>query len=129
MATFDFSHPDRFTSTSTSIRRPRELTYFSYDDQHVLKPLSTQSLSYYYPPFFHAPGTVPPRIDLSAGFKTFKQRDDAVDEHLDGLVETLQAHEEELMERVKGGEEKVEDVRVKADVITWRGMMTKVRTS
>ena len=126
MATFDFSSLERFASGSTSIRRPREFTYFSYDDKHQLKPLSTESLCYYYPPTFAAPGTREPLTELSTGFDSFVQRDDSVDEHLDGLLNTLQAHEERHLERVRAGEGNIEDVRTKADVVTWRGMMTKV---
>ncbi|TKA73508.1 hypothetical protein B0A55_05502 [Friedmanniomyces simplex] len=127
-STFDLTHLDRFAGSSTSIRRPREFTHFSYDDTHTLKPQSAESLSYYYPPIFGAPGAQEYRPDLSAGFKAFRQRDDSPDEHLDGLLDTLQAYEESLLARVKGGEDdvKIGNVRVKADVITWRGMMTKV---
>ncbi len=127
-STFDLTNLDRFAGTSTSIRRPREFAHFSYDDTHTLKPLSAESLSYYYPPLSGAPGVEDHRPDLSAGFKTFRQRDDSVDEHLDGLLDTLQAYEETLLGKVGGGEDEVEvaNVRVTADVITWRGMMTKV---
>ncbi|KAK1819672.1 decapping endonuclease targeting mRNA [Friedmanniomyces endolithicus] len=121
-STFDLTHLDRFAGTSTSIRRPREFAHFSYDDTHALKPLSAESLSYYYPPVFGAPGVEEHRPDLSAGFKTFRQRDDSVDEHLDGLLDTLQAYEEALLLKIEGGEDEVEvaNVRVKADVVTWR---------
>ncbi|KAK5691663.1 decapping endonuclease targeting mRNA [Elasticomyces elasticus] len=125
---FDLTHLERFAGSSTSIRRPRECTYFSYDDNHVLKPLSTESLACYYPPIFGAPGAQEVRPDLSVGFKTFRQRDDSIDEHLDGLLDTLQAHEESLLEKARNGEGELVDVRVKADVITWRGMMTKILT-
>jgi len=128
MAIFDFSSLDQFKGTSTSIRRPREFTYFSYDDQHVLKPLSTESLCYYYPPFLDQPGTKRPLADLSAGFTIFVQRDDSIDEHLDGLLDTLQAHEEHLIEQAHRGECSFKDIRATADVVTWRGMMTKVRS-
>ncbi|KAK0291336.1 decapping endonuclease targeting mRNA [Friedmanniomyces endolithicus] len=129
-STFDLTHLDRFAGTSTSIRRPREFAHFSYDDTHTLKPLSAESLSYYYPPVFGAPGVEEHRPDLSAGFKTFRQRDDSVDEHLDGLLDTLQAYEEALLVKMEGGEDEVvvANVRVKADVVTWRGMMTKILT-
>lgn len=40
-------------------------------------------------------------------------RDDASDEHLDGLLETLIAAE------------KREGKKIEADFVTWRGMMTK----
>ena len=40
-----------------------------------------------------------------------------------GLLETIQAHEESLM----GADTKPEDVKTQVDIMTWRGMMTKVR--
>jgi len=126
MATFDFSRLDRFAGSSASIRRPREFTFFSYTDRHELKPLSAESLCSYYPPLFGAPGTQEPSIELSAGFKSFVRRDDSVDEHLDGLLDTLQAHEERRIDLAEAGEGKIEDVRSRADVVTWRGMITKV---
>ncbi|EMC97100.1 hypothetical protein BAUCODRAFT_121609 [Baudoinia panamericana UAMH 10762] len=129
MPTFDLSRLDRFVGTSTTIRRPREFTFFSFDDTHVLKPLSTESLSYYYPALFDAPGASSTSVELSRGFDLFKQRDDTVDEHLDGLLQTLQAYEERILDRVRNGEGEIKDVRVRADIITWRGMMTKILTA
>lgn len=43
-------------------------------------------------------------------------RDDSSDEHLDGLLETLIAAE------------KRDGKKTEADVVTWRGMMTKIMT-
>jgi RAT1-interacting protein len=63
-------------------------------------------LKWYYPPEIGA--------DLSAGYETFDKHDDSVDEHLDGLLKTIVAHEQE------GGK------KIDAHVVTWRGMMTKV---
>ncbi|KAI7543615.1 protein rai1 [Hortaea werneckii] len=131
MAAFPFHHLTPFAGKSTTIRRPREFTYFSFDDQHKLLPLSDASLSYYYPAFFQHASLTPHRFDLSAGFDSFRQRDDGVDEHLDALLDTLQAHEERELERARDDaeERKLEDVRCKADVVTWRGMMTKILTA
>ena len=64
-----------------------------------------------------------PPIELSNGFEDWVKSDDSIDKHLDGLLETIQAHEEKLM---KNGT-KPEDVKTKADIVTWRGMMTKAR--
>ena len=64
-------------------------------------------MRYYYPPNIGA--------DLSKGFDTFQQLDDTVDDHLDSLLKTLIDHE-----RRSG-------TTCAADIITWRGMMTKVR--
>lgn len=55
--------------------------------------------------------------DLNRGFDTFRPLDDRLDDHLDGLVDTLA-----LYEKQKG-------TRAEADFITWRGMMTKVHNS
>ena len=68
-------------------------------------------MQYYYPP---QPPQLP--LDLSAGFDTFQKLDDAPDEHLDALLDTIVALE-------KNTEKKRE-----ADFVTWRGMMTKVCT-
>jgi RAT1-interacting protein len=71
--------------------------------------LDGSSIRYYYPPDLGA--------DLSKGFETFDKLDDTADDHLDSLLKTIAAHEEKLGKRVD------------AEIITWRGMMTKVRTS
>ena len=116
MASFDIQPLARFAGASTSIRRPRELTYFSYDDDRKLYPQSERSLQYYYPPFINSPsetGRAPP--NLSSGFETFKRHDDTIDEHLDSLLETIMLHEQK------------EGQRTKSDIVTWRGIMTKVK--
>ena len=91
---------DRFANTLV-----QEIACFSYDDQHRYR-LDESSLRYYYPPSLPA--------DLSRGFDTFQKIDDTNDDHLDGLVDTIAAYEQE-----KG-------TKADADIITWRGMMTKV---
>lgn len=64
-----------------------------------------------------------PRISLSNGFESWIKSDETFDGHLDALLATIQAHEESLLEAEET------DVKVKADVITWRGMMTKASQS
>ncbi|EER40573.1 HLA class III protein Dom3z [Histoplasma capsulatum H143] len=82
-----------------------EIAYFSYDDQHNFH-LDESSLRYYYPP------RLP--VDLNKGFDTFEKLDDTGDEHLDALLETIID-----LEKRTGA-------KCEADLITWRGMMTKV---
>jgi RAT1-interacting protein len=53
--------------------------------------------------------------DLNEGFETFQKLDDSGDEHLDALLDTVVALEENTGSKCE------------ADIITWRGMMTKVR--
>lgn len=56
------------------------------------------------------------------------QRDDSVDEHLDALLDTLQAYEERHVKNLLShdDESRSGDIPTKPDIITWRGMMTKV---
>ena len=95
---------NRFHGASAKIKRPREVAYFSYDDNHEYQP-DESGINYYIPP--------PMGADLKEGFDTFKHYEDKEDPHLDSLLRAL-------MEDKTGKEE------VKADFMTWRGMMTKV---
>lgn len=63
-------------------------------------------MAYYYPPNLPA--------DLNLGFGTFQKLDDSADEHLDALLKTIVALEGETGKKCE------------ADIVTWRGMMTKV---
>jgi RAT1-interacting protein len=63
-------------------------------------------LKYYYTPQLGA--------DLSKGFDTFEKLDDTGDEHLDALLKTIVHHEQK------------EGKKIDANLVTWRGMMTKV---
>jgi len=102
---FDIQPLGRWYGASAAIKRPKEVAYFSYDDKHQFR-LDESSIRYYYPPFIGA--------DLSRGFDTFQKQDDTADDHLDSLLKTLIAKERETSEKVN------------ADVITWRGMTTKI---
>lgn len=88
----------------------QEIAYFSYDNEHNFR-LDESSLRYYYPP---QASQMP--ADLNEGFETFQKLDDTGDEHLDALLDTVVALEENTGSKCE------------ADIITWRGMMTKVRT-
>ncbi|KAL2216912.1 rai1 protein [Thermoascus aurantiacus ATCC 26904] len=106
--TFDIQPINRFAGSNASIRRPREIAYFSYDDEHRFR-LDESSLRYYYPPRLPA--------DLNRGFESFQPLDDSADEHLDALLDTIIALEKDA------------GAKCEADVITWRGMMTKIMTA
>ncbi|MCJ1470669.1 decapping endonuclease targeting mRNA [Pseudocyphellaria aurata] len=105
MTKFDIAPLSRFNRLSATVRRPKEVTCFSYDDQHQYHP-DERSLCYYYPPCLGA--------DLSKGFDSFQKLDDTVDVHLDGLLCSIM----DLEQRT--------GTKCEADIITWRGMMTKV---
>ena len=99
-------HPiSQFSKADVAVRRPREIAYFSYDEEHKYRQ-DDSSLRYYYPP--------PLPADLSKGFDNFRSLDDAGDDHLDGLLQALIHHEGEKA------------YKLDTDFITWRGMMTKI---
>ena len=83
----------------------KEITCFSYDDKHQFRQ-DDSSIRYYYPPTLGA--------DLSKGFDTFQKLDDTADDHLDSLLKALIDYEQKS------------EKRLEVDIITWRGMMTKV---
>lgn len=53
--------------------------------------------------------------DLSRGVDKFVKHDSSVDEHLDSLLKTIIHHEKETGKKID------------AQVVTWRGCLTKVR--
>ncbi|KAK5941768.1 decapping endonuclease targeting mRNA [Knufia obscura] len=99
-------HPiSQFGKADAAVRRPREIAYFSFDEEHRYRQ-DDSSMRYYYPP------TLP--ADLSKGFDSFRQLDDTGDDHLDGLLQALIHHE--------GGKR----AKLETDFVTWRGMLTKI---
>lgn len=107
-ASFPVLPAQRWAGACAPMKRPKEIACFSYDDKHEFR-LDDSSLRYYYPPRLGA--------DLCKGFESFEKMDDARDEHLDSLLRTIADLERERGEKVQ------------ADVITWRGMMTKLMAS
>ncbi|KAI1486980.1 RAI1 like PD-XK nuclease-domain-containing protein [Biscogniauxia mediterranea] len=106
--TFSIHPLGRFRGQSEPVKRPKEIACFSYDDKHEFH-LGDSSLQWYYPPELGA--------DLSKGFDKFDKHDDSKDEHLDSLLKTIMAHEEE------------EGKKIDAGIVTWRGMMTKIMST
>lgn len=115
MLSFRFHDLTAFQGKSAAIKRPREITEFSFDDEHA-HHLDNRSLRYYYPPFIQVPYVSETRrLDLSQGFDTFVKYDDSISLGLNPLLDTVQHHEEQTR------------TKLNADILTWRGMMTKVR--
>jgi len=85
----------------------KEIAHFSYDEEHQFR-LDDSSLKYYYPPRLG--------VSLSDGFESFRKLQER-DEHLDGLLKTILE-----LEKKEGHIQNV-------DIITWRGMMTKILTA
>lgn len=102
---FNILPAQRWAGACAPMKRPKEIAYFSYDDEHKFH-LDDSSLKYYYTPRLGA--------DLCKGFDSFQKIDDSGNEHLDSLLRTIVELEKERGEKVE------------AHVITWRGMMTKL---
>jgi RAT1-interacting protein len=107
MNDFPIQPLNRFRGASASIKRPREIAHFSYDDNHEYRD-DESSINYYVPP--------PMGADLKEGFNTFKHFEEKEDPHLDSLLRALVEKEKKAGDQAK----------TKADFVTWRGMMTKV---
>ncbi|UZJ55933.1 hypothetical protein CBS101457_005253 [Exobasidium rhododendri] len=91
---------------------PISIASFSYDGSRKLHH-DDRSRRYY-----HAP---PSRADLNRGYEDLISRDDSINEHLDSLLLTLMR-----LAKEDGG--KGDEYRQRANLITWRGMMTKLCT-
>ncbi|KAI2608399.1 RAI1-domain-containing protein [Hypoxylon fragiforme] len=105
---FNIQPIGRFNGESEPVKRPKEIAFFSYDDKHEFH-LDDRSMQWYYPP--------ETGVDLSNGFDQFDKHDNSKDEHIDSLLKTIMAHEQE------------EGKKIDAQVVTWRGMMTKIMSA
>lgn len=94
----------RWEGKCAPCKRPKEIAFFSYDENHEYH-CDDSSMSYYYTPKIPS--------DLCHGFDNFKKCEPG-DEHLDNLLRTLIELEKKTGEKVD------------TEVVTWRGMMTKL---
>lgn len=94
----------------TSLKQPQEITCYSLDiDRNV--HLDESQLSYYYLP----ESMVNREIDLNGGFENFKFNEQhGAPEPLDAFLKALMTYEQKTKQKVK------------ADIISWRGIMTSL---
>lgn len=133
-------HPRVATGSSSSpfsapplFQQPAPLCSFSFDDNR--KQWQDDRCKRYYrgPPPYHNrhphQNRAPPVFgaDLNYGLERFVRRDETVPEHLDALVAALQHRTEAGTSEAERNELDAE--RRKADVITWRGIITKICTA
>ncbi|KAK9481306.1 RAI1 like PD-XK nuclease-domain-containing protein [Lipomyces japonicus] len=113
----DFTLPISARLRGVPMRQPREITSFSYDEDRNLH-LDDSSMSYFYllksDLALSSSSSSSGGIDLSDGFREFKKRDENVDEHLDGLLLSLMDLEKKTDKKTTG------------DIITFRGLITKL---
>lgn len=96
----------------TALKQPKEITYYSRteDDQFLVE--DDMNLQYYYLP----DAEVEKRLDLTSGIK--KMKDTAATFKDQGTMEGL-------LNAIKGYEQR-KNKRVKADIVTYRGIMRKL---
>lgn len=96
-------------SETTALRQPKELCSFSrtFDGSYAN---DDSSLSY----FFLPDADIDNAVDLGAGFAKFKKMNEDEDGLFDGYLSALEKYERD------------NDTKVKADIITWRGIMTSL---
>lgn len=104
-----------FERPMVPVQRPVELLSFSYDNRRQLFMDDDRQMTYYLEADLNT--------SLNEGFPDkFEERDESVPEHLDALVHALWYGSQQSKDPA------VEDPAGwwTADVITWRGIMTKV---
>lgn len=97
--------PRSLTAPAPPYKRPTLLTTYSHQPDRSIQH-DDSAMAYYSP--------APTGCDLNYGFDRRIDRDEDVDEHLDGLCEALRNVEE----RGEAGERR-------GGIITWRGMITR----
>lgn len=95
--------------TTIGIQKPMQIISFSYDEKRNLFH-DNRSRKFYHPP--------PHNVDLNRGYETKIDRDESINEHLNSLLEAI----------MKVEEEEGRNQQKQPDLITWRGMMTKLCT-
>lgn len=107
----DLLFPLSSRSNSASIRQPRQFTNYSVDINYNQILNSTQELRYFYFP----ETLLPSRPDLNQGLGSFKERvTPDGGRHLNRLLHSITEYE------------KIKRKKVKADIITYRGVMTSL---
>lgn len=99
------------TRTKASLRQPREACSFSIDRENNTQ-FDDQCLSYYY---FPEP-MLDREIDLSGGYKDFIEKDESEPQHLNHFLRALINYEKTQCDGSK----------IKGDIVTFRGVMTKL---
>ncbi|CCC70094.1 hypothetical protein NCAS_0E00240 [Naumovozyma castellii] len=101
--------------TTTSLKQPKEISYYSRTQEDEFLVGDDSRLSYYYLPN----ADLDKKLDLSSGIKKFKDCSKNMKDRctLNGLLDTIMEHE------------KCKNKKIKADIITFRGIIRKLISS
>ncbi|KAI9010805.1 RAI1 like PD-XK nuclease-domain-containing protein [Phycomyces nitens] len=103
---FPVDYPDSYKGDFPAYKQPTEITSYSIDHNRQVW-FDDRELKYYYPPNGN---------DLYVGFDKFIKRDESFPEHIDTLLDALT----DIKQKSSNPQ------LTKADIITWRGIMTKI---
>ncbi|KAI8968584.1 RAI1 like PD-XK nuclease-domain-containing protein [Mycotypha africana] len=95
-------------------KQPKELISYSIDHDRKVW-FDNREMKYYYPP-----GLKNEKLDLNVGYERFLQRDESILEHIDTLLDALTEY------KTRQSNNTIAESEVHADIITWRGIMTKI---
>ncbi|KAI8377325.1 hypothetical protein BD560DRAFT_325731 [Blakeslea trispora] len=103
---FKLENNEAYEGTCPIFKQPKELTSYSIDcDRRV--QFDNREMKYYYPP-------TTGKKDLNEGYERMIQRDESISEHIDTLLDALTQFNSKSKEQAT------------ADIVTWRGIMTKI---
>ncbi|KAI8356103.1 hypothetical protein EDC96DRAFT_261549 [Choanephora cucurbitarum] len=103
---FKLENNETYEGACPVFQQPRELTSYSIDHNRRVW-FDNREMKYYYPP-------TTGKKDLNEGYERMIQRDESISEHIDTLLDALTHFNSEAKEATT------------ADIVTWRGIMTKI---
>ncbi|KAK0548186.1 decapping endonuclease targeting mRNA [Tilletia horrida] len=125
LSTLTVPSPAIWSASAPLFQKPACIATFSYDESRTLHH-DNRRLNIYHPP---PPAVFDPRAnrgrgqmrgpDLNFEYDKWCRRDETVDEHLDSLLFSLQ-------QKAESGPVEADRDRARADVVTWRGIATKL---
>ncbi|KAL0146172.1 RAI1 like PD-XK nuclease-domain-containing protein [Mucor lusitanicus] len=105
---FRLNHTDSYQGSFPVYKQPQEITSYSIDHERRVW-FDNREMKYYYPPTLD-------KKDLNVGYDKMIQRDESIPEHIDTLLDAL----------TNANAKQPDDNQTTADIVTWRGIMTKL---
>ncbi|CAO0796606.1 unnamed protein product [Mucor circinelloides] len=105
---FRLKHTDAYQGSFPVYKQPQEITSYSIDHERRVW-FDNREMKYYYPP-------TSDKKDLNVGYEKMVQRDESIPEHIDTLLDAL----------TNANAKQPDDNQITADIVTWRGIMTKI---
>ncbi|KAG2214531.1 hypothetical protein INT46_003081 [Mucor plumbeus] len=108
LPSFRLNRTESYQGSFPVYKQPQEITSYSIDHERRVW-FDNREMKYYYPPTSE-------KKDLNVGYDKMIQRDESIPEHLDTLLDAL----------TNANTKQPQDNQITADIVTWRGIMTKI---